>query len=806
MTRSLARGDYHMRLEMLARAALLGGTAMVALATPAFAQTVDQANAEAVVQPEDQEAATAEEATGQIVVTARRRDEALQDVPIAVTAYSGDQLERQGTLDITELGDTTPNLTLKPSRGTNSTLTAFIRGVGQQDPVAGFEQGVGIYIDDVYLNRPQATVLDIYDVDRIEILRGPQGTLYGRNTVGGAVKYVTRRLSSDPTFSVKANIGTYKQRDLIVSGSVPVADGLQIGASVARLTRDGFGKNLTTGAENYDKDIWAVRGTVEVEPDDAIFVRLSGDYSWDNSGARGGHRLIPGLKGGAPVLDNVYDTRGGLIDPEQLVKGGGVTGLVEVEVADGLKLRSITSYRQDESTTPIDFDTLAVVDFDVPAIYKNKQFSQEAQLLVERGRLNGLIGFYYLDANALTAFDVRVYQLLNGLAAHTFSEIDTKTSAVFADLSYDLTDQISVSLGGRYTWDKRTGDIFRQRFLGGGSPIFGGAGIPFLGVQTDFEGSAKFRKFTPRASISYEPDANNTLYLSFSQGFKGGGFDPRSSTLNAPDLDNDGTISDAEIAEYVAFSPETVNSYEFGYKASLFDRRLYLAAALFRADYTDVQIPGSLPCISGGQPSFCGVVDNAGKARLQGVELEANATVARDFASPGDRLNISGTLGYIDAQYKEFVSNIPVGGVNKPTDVSQFRNFQNTPKWTLSGTLDYSTPAFGGRLNANTTLSYRSKTFQSEAEIPVLDQPGYALLDANIVWRAAGGRWSVGLHGKNLTDKQYKIAGYNFLDFDLATGAIRQPPKPGAGLGLEGVLSAFYGAPRQVYLSLGFKF
>ena len=138
---------------------------------------------------------TAAEEGGDIVVTARRREESLQDVPIAVTAYSGELLERQGAIDITDIGDTTPNVTIEVSRGTNSTLTAFIRGIGQQDPVAGFEQGVGLYLDDVYLNRPQGAVLDIYDVERIEVLRGPQGTLYGRNTIGGAIKYVTRRLS-----------------------------------------------------------------------------------------------------------------------------------------------------------------------------------------------------------------------------------------------------------------------------------------------------------------------------------------------------------------------------------------------------------------------------------------------------------------------------------------------------------------------------------------------------------------------------------------------------------------------------------
>src|SRR5919107_132003 len=153
---------------------------------------------------------------GLTIGTARRRAESITDVPLSITAYSAQQLENEGALDITDIGDTTPNVTLETSRGTNSTLTAFIRGVGQQDPVAGFEAGVGIYLDDVYLNRPQAALLDIYDVERIEILRGPQGTLYGRNTIGGAIKYVTRRLDDEPNLRVRGALGSYKQADLVV--------------------------------------------------------------------------------------------------------------------------------------------------------------------------------------------------------------------------------------------------------------------------------------------------------------------------------------------------------------------------------------------------------------------------------------------------------------------------------------------------------------------------------------------------------------------------------------------------------------
>src|SRR5215210_8035431 len=236
-----------MRLT-IQRATWLGTAAVAALCTtPAAAQenpdTSPAAPANAVTQ-----ATAAEASDQQIVVTARRRNEILLDVPIAVTAYSGEQLNRQGALDITDIADTTPNVTLEVSRGTNSTLTPFIRGIGQQDPVAGFEQGVGLYIDDVYLNRPQASVLNIFDVERIEVLRGPQGTLYGRNTIGGAIKYVTRRLPSDaPHISFVGRLGSYKQADLVSTFSVPVGSALRVGGSFARLSRDGFGKNRTTG-------------------------------------------------------------------------------------------------------------------------------------------------------------------------------------------------------------------------------------------------------------------------------------------------------------------------------------------------------------------------------------------------------------------------------------------------------------------------------------------------------------------------------------------------------------------------------
>ena len=777
-----------MRPTQILTASLLCGAATAALAAaPAQAQSADT---------EPLEAATATAAEDVIIVTARRREERLVEVPVAVTAISGEELSRRGALDITDVGQSVPNVTLEASRATNSTLSAFIRGIGQQDPVSGFEQGVGIYLDDVYLNRPQAAVLDIYDVERIEVLRGPQGTLYGRNTIGGAVKYVTRRLPQDPSVRVRATYGTYDQAEGVITASAPISDLVRVGGSVARLSRGGFGDNLTTGLENYNKDIWGGRMSLEVggygEP---AFIRIQGDYTKDSSDPRGGHRLIPGLVSGAPVLDNVFDTRGALNDPEQEVESYGLAMHAEVELSSALTLRSISAWRKDDSYSPIDFDALPAVDLDVPGAYLNEQISQEFQLLWDDGgAFAGLLGFYYLDAKADTLFDVRIFTTFAGLTAFTQANVDTETYAIFGDLTYDLTDQLSLSLGGRYTWDERSAEILRQNYLGGGSPEFGGAGVPFGAASTDFQGSRQFKKFTPRASLSFMPTPDHNIYTSYSKGFKGGGFDPRGVGTNAPAA-TPGAPTDAEVAAFLSFAPEEVDSYEIGYKGNL--GVFNIAAAAFYADYTDVQIPGSVACEVGGLPSFCGVVSNAGKATFKGLELEASARFGGGFG-------LAGSLGYIDAQYDEYITNIG----NTPTDVAAFRVVQNTPEVTGSITASYDTPVGPGDLYLGTTLSYRSKTSQFEIPNPYLDQGGYALLDASIVYSAPGDRWSVGVYGKNLLDKEYKTSGYTFVATDPVTGDIVNGANgfPVPTLGPEGTLTAFYGNPRQVFATLTFNY
>jgi iron complex outermembrane receptor protein len=706
-----------------------------------------------------------------VMVTARRREETLQDVPVSVTAITADQISKQGIPDITALATQLPNTTLKSSRATNSTLTAFIRGVGQADPLAGFESGVGIYLDDIYLARPQGAVTDIYDVERIEVLRGPQGTLYGRNTIGGAVKYVTRKLSNQLDVRLKGTLGSYRQADAQVTASTPLSDTLRIGGAVARFKRDGFGTNLATGGENYDKDVKAARLSAEFTPTPELFIRVAGDITDDDSSPRNGHRLIVGRTSRAPILDNVFDTRANLrqaLGEDQEVRQHGVAATIEYTVSPTLLVKSITAQRQDKSIAPIDFDSLPVVDFEVPALYQNQQFSQEFQLTYTGDKIQGVAGIYYIDATAYNKFDT----ILAGAAptsTFTSGDIGTKAWAVFFDGSYALTDALSLSLGGRYTVDKRTANIYRRIYFGlAGTPEMGTPRAVLFRTDTflpDLEREDK--KFTPRLALAYKIDAQHNLYGSYAQGFKGGGFDPRLNVV--------GTRIPLATAR-AGYSPETIKTLELGLKSTYLNDRLLTNIALFHSDYKDVQIPGSIAVDTNGDgidDSFAGVTTNAGKARIKGFELEATGRITPQFS-------ISGMYSYIDAKYDEYI----VAGVN----VAAQRVFQNTPRNSANLRGTYDIPLVTGRVALIGSVSYKGATNKFETT-SILDQESYRLVDASVVWTSNDGKVRAAVHGRNLTDKHYKTAGYLFPT-----------------LGNEGVVTAFYGNPRQVAATVEYRF
>jgi len=710
-----------------------------------------------------------------VVVSARRRLETLQDVPVSVTAFTADQLSKQGIPDVVALTTTLPNTTLKASRATNSTLTAFIRGVGQADPLAGFESGVGIYLDDIYLARPQGAVADIYDVERIEVLRGPQGTLYGRNTIGGAVKYVTRKLAPQTDIRLKGTLGNYKERDGVLTASTPLGETLRVGGTFARFKHDGYGRNLFNGSPNYDKDLTAGRVSAEWTPTPDLFVRVAADLTQDDSHPKNGHRLIVGRTSGAPILSNVYDTQAEMMTAlghEQEVRQHGVSATVEWTINPELTFKSITAQRQDKSWAPIDFDALPVVDMEVPALYTNRQFSQEFNLTYTGPKVQGVAGVYYIDANAYNKFDT----VLAGLvptSTFTSGSVDTKAWAVYADGSYNLTEALQLSLGGRYTVDKREADIFRQIYFGlAGSPEMGNPAALLFRTDTNLPGlSREDKKFTPRIALNYKATPDQNVYASYSKGFKGGGFDPRLNVVGTG-------ISQAQARE--GYRPETIGTFELGLKSSFNGGRITTNTALFHSDYKDVQIPGSVAIDTNGDgrdDSFAGLTTNAGKAKIKGAEFEAVAHLTPNFS-------LAGMYSYIDAKYDEYI----VAGVN----VASQRVFQNTPKNSanLRATYDIPLPlgGVGGRLTLIGSASYRGATNQFET-VSILDQESYKLYDASILWTRTDGKLRVGIHGKNLNDERYKTAGYLFPT-----------------LGNEGTLTAFYGAPRTVQGTVEYRF
>ncbi|GAA0647071.1 iron complex outermembrane receptor protein [Brevundimonas lenta] len=697
-----------------------------------------------------------------IVVSARRREETLKDVPVAVSVLTAERLEQTGAQDITALQQQTPNATVQIARGSNSTLISFIRGVGQQDPLWGFEPGVGLYVDDVYIARPQGAVLDIFDVNRIEVLRGPQGTLYGRNTIGGAIKYVTQPLGHDLDFMARATVGSYNEHNFLVSATVPVTETLSVGGTVATYRHDGYGRNRTTGEEHYNKEVNAYRFSTEWTPTDDFSLRIAYDRVDDESAPRHGHREVNSTVGGFTPPDDVYDTYAGLTG-EQDVDTSGVSVTGEYRVNDMLTIKSITAYREGYTDTVIDFDQTPLPSLDVPAYYGDHQFTTELQGLFTGENWSGVAGLFYLDGSSKGAFDTIAGGL--GVVIAAAGKVETKSISAYADFTYDFSDRLHASIGGRWTSDEKDAEVFRAFYLGATrSPLQGGTVRPILQTRTNYTANDTFEKFTPRVSVSYDFSDEVTGYASISQGFKSGGWDMRGDAFLVPQ-----TVD--------GYQPETVTNYELGLKGSVADGRIWFAASAFYADYQDMQITTqqvATPPATG----IASVVDNAGSATIYGFEFETTIRFT-------DNLSASWAVGHLNNEFDEFFTLIS----GAPVDISNTREPQNSPSLTSFMSLNWHGDFAGGRLTIVPALSYRSAYHLFDAPDPVLDQDAYALVDLSTTWTDSTGHYEIGLYGRNLTDEVYKVGGYNF-----------------AGATFNNSISAFYGPPRTYQLQLTYRY
>ncbi|MBA6328585.1 TonB-dependent receptor [Colwellia sp. MB02u-6] len=716
-----------------------------------------------------------------IEVTARKALESLQSVPVAITSIGAEELAQNGISVMTEVQQFSPNTTLQASRGTNSTLTAFIRGVGQDDPLWGYEPGVGIYVDDVYIARPQGAVLDILDVERIEVLRGPQGSLYGKNTIGGAIKYVTKKMSGDVELDLKGTFGTYDRKDYKVAGKIPViADKLYVGFALADLKREGYGEFLQSALpgqnlENYNKDIFAGRITIEFEPTEDLFLRFNYDKTTDDSNAKGGYRLLPSILTNAPVPKSVYDSYTSM-PTWNSVESEGFSLTAEYRINDTWSVKSITSSRDNYSKTNIDFDNTAERIFDVPAIYDDEQFTQEFQLNYNSDNLAFVSGLYYFDGESCGHFDAILEDFgksldLTGLTREVTGCNNSESYAVYAQGSYSISNKFSMTLGARYTKEEKianvnNGVVFETVYPESGwVPGYERGDVQFPEVLNDKE---DWSRFTPRVGVEYQYSDDMMFFSSYSQGFKSGTFNPRAS---GPEP---------------AVDPEVVDSFEIGLKSE-WNNNLRVNATAFYLDHKNRQFVTVLP--TADNSALSQRLGNIGTSTASGLELEIEYAVA-------DNLNVFASLGLIDSSFDEVTSFDNDGN---QIDISDSFTITNTPETTANLGFAYNIETSVGSFVVNGNYYYRSEYDLNVTE-NLLTQDGYGLLNFGVNWYSNNGDWTAALHWKNITDEGYLVGNYAFLGAQNNDGSY-QP-----GLGGDTTLIGYYGDPETLSLTIGYSF
>jgi len=694
-----------------------------------------------------------------IKVTARKREETLQDVPIAVSAFTAQTLFNQNVQNLADLQGKVPSLQIYAARGSNTTLTAYIRGVGQADPTWGFDPAVGIYLDDVYMARPQGTVLDVFDTNRIEVLRGPQGSLYGKNTIGGAIKYVSNPLPTKIEGSVEGTVGTHGEKDIKASVGGATSDGVWRGRiAYASEHNDGFGEDITTGSRNGNKNSNAARASLGFFPTSDFNAQLSVDGLRDNSNPRGAKMLqVNQFDPTYKPLSSDFDTRSGMDQLNHTTLWGTSLTLNWI-VSQDWTLKSITAYRGSSTDTNIDFDTLPEKIADVNAVYKDHQFTQELQANYDNGgAVHGVFGLFYFDGTAkgyihnIFLGSPPYYPLFSQYGG-TGGSIGTKSYAGYGDFTWDISPQWSLDLGLRYTSEKKSAVI--QNY-GYSDETF----TTPISTLADFSGAHTSHNVSPKVSLDYAVTDQVKLYASYSQGFHSGGYNIRANCSAIPESCR--PIED-----------EKVTSYELGSKMSFFDDTLMMNTAFFHNIYSNIQLSVFTSyTLPNGTQGFFGDFTNAGKGHIDGWEEE--------FAwTPVENWTFSGNWAYLHTKYTDFES----GGVN----IADTQRFTNAPKWSGGLNLEHTIPLDnGGSISGRINYTYQTSVYPETTLSPLIMQPSYGLWNAGIVWRIDQ-PWTLSLQGSNLANKSYRTTGYNIAALGIVTG--------------------FYGAPRMVTLTAKYTF
>lgn len=724
----------------------------------------------------------------EIIVTAQRRAQNIQDVPISITALSGEALETRSVRNVNDAIAFAPNVatTTGPTGGNFGGF--FIRGVGQLDNSIALDPGVGVYVDDIYIARLQASSVDLLDLERLEVLRGPQGTLFGRNTIGGAISLVTKNPEFDDfSLRVRGIVGARNRFDLSAAFNAPLGDNAGVRATVFTRNQDGWGRNVYTGDTFGDVSEIGGRLKLLVEPTDRLTILLQGDYlTASNSPSHqvllgfnphagitvprppqfGGPFFRPGVSPtGVPFPAGVGDDRSTdrfanfASVPSQLdIETGGVSLTVSADLG-GVTLKSITGWRAFDEDSFADFDGTGFVMYDNASVLRQEQFSQELQLSGQIGNLNFLLGGYYFSEDAFNNVTLctgtNQARLVNRcLRSRNNIWLDVESIAAFGELSWDVTDWLNIFGGLR--WTRETKDQANDSLLDnreGVVTVLPPIAIPAPGttrVALPFtEVSGTFSAVTPRIGVNLQVADRVRVYASFAEGFKSGGFNGRPSSQ-----------------EIISYDPEEARTYEVGVKADFFDRLLRVNAAVFQSDYRNQQLL-VFTAISGLFETR-----NAGDSRIRGFELELDANIS-------ERLALRGTLGHLDAGYRTLSPQ--VAGITLDTPLPL------TPEWTYTISGEYRLPLPDlGELRLRGDWTYRSQVSYQLENDPLERQPGFGLLNLRATWQLPDERFDIAVFGTNVTDKEFLTNAQDSRSGNgVAFGGIGRPAEWGVELNMR---------------------
>ena len=795
----------------------------------------------------------AQDSLEEITVTAEKRAERVQDVPIAITAFSEDSLRAKGITDLHGLTGLIPNVNLDqgaPFSGSNSVLSASIRGIGQDDFAFNLDPGVGVYVDGVYFARTVGANQSLLDVERIEVLKGPQGTLFGRNTIGGAISIVTRTPGDEFHVEGQATGGSYNRRDVQLLADIPLAENLLSSVTVSTRNQDGYQRRIAypsatpyvtdppgvlhaAANETFDTqggtDEQVVRVKVLWRASDSVTATVTGDWTHTDQPSTANTVLESVTSGPTAIFGAIYNAcllgipfAGPAISPlvcgprnvvgtslwqanlnpntARLLYGPAVynTGNIDTTYATGvnfdkldsygaaatvdwdvdkaLKLRSITSSRRLNWKSGLDADGSPADFFELSFAEAQHQFSEEIQAISDLldSNLKLVGGLYYFNEGGY----IHDYVTFGGglLQIDGPNTLETTSDAVYAHADYKASDKIGVTLGARLSED-------RKSFIGGQQDLNQffykvsgcypyNASASLIGAPANLtcqqalgfpnpnnpdqiypfgKNHENFTEFTPTANFQYHFTDDAMGYVSFSKGFKSGGWTTRLTSPLPPG-------SPAQ-----AFGPESDRTYEMGLKSEWLDKQLIVNTAAFLSNYDGIQLTF--------QESTSPVTENAGNARIEGLEVEAQSLL-------GSHFSLNGSVGYMDAKYLE---------VNKFAQATTGSELPKTPKFKVSLSPDVHEKLGNGatvRLGADYT--HTSQMYNDVQNTPLLARPKVDFVNASTSIVAPNGKITFTVGGTNLTDKRF-----------ITTG---QPQIAG------GVVYGTYNAPREWYATIGVKY